>query len=148
MYDIVLEELTCFETMNSTLQISILCSAVFVSIHLSHANFPQLWYLVAAAYYFKIYKSHDVVSDSVEGTIQLILFIKAAQMSLALLSYSLCDSESVIDIMVQKLLLIFLLIAETVTRANIAGMFYIIANVSSQFEFLLNLLKITGLGNS
>ena len=69
-------------------------------------------------------------------------------MSMALLSYSLCDSNSLVDIMVQKILLIFLLIAETVTRANIAGMFYLIASVSLLKKVVRNLILNTGMGDS
>ena len=65
MYDVVLDELTCFETMNSPSQLVIMCFAIF------------LWNLVATVSYIWIYKLNDFDSDSIQYVIVLIPFIKA-----------------------------------------------------------------------
>lgn len=69
-------------------------------------------------------------SDSVQQIIVLIPFIKGIQMCLIFISFSLCYSDTLAAITMQKYVLMLLLATETVSRTVFAGILYLIASVS------------------
>ena len=103
--------------------------------------------MLAVASYWKIYKKDDIDSDSVQCVIVMIPFIKAAQMCMVLLSFSLCYSDNLAAITMQKYILMLLLATETVCRTAIAALFYIIATVRF-FLSITHYNEILGLGHT
>jgi hypothetical protein len=77
-----------------------------------------------------MYKINEFESDSVQYIIVLVPFIKGVQMAMVLFSFSLCYSESLLAITLQKYVIMLLLATETVSRTCIAVIVYLIASVS------------------
>ena len=135
MYDVVLDELNCFEIMDSQFQIATLVTSVII------------WNIIGITVYCCMYNRPDVDGDSVQYTLKFLPAVKALQMTLVLVSLLLCARDNFLAILVQNFVMMLDLACETAQRTAYVAILYLIASVRIEIPLVNILICSLGMGN-